>query len=172
LRRRNERRLFAFPPAKGKVAMMVRSALACAAAVFAFASATTSSAKQYVDYTPEKGAWEINAVEVDPNHVDDYLVGLRHTEIPLFEILKKHALIDDYKIVIRNGYSKGAPNVLIETHIPSLALLEPDKARDMALDKEMMATLPEDQGKAAIAGYEKYRQFLDDSYWSEVTFAK
>ena len=62
--------------------------------------------------------------------------------------------------------------MLIETHLPSIALLAPDKARDEALDKEMMATLPEEQGKAAIANYEKYRQFLDDSFWSEVRFAK
>ena len=151
---------------------MIRTCLMGAATLVALASATVSSAKMYVDYTPQKGAWEINAVEVDPNHVDDYLVGLRHTQIPLFDILKKHALIDDYKVVIRNGYTKGSPNVLIETHIPSLALLEPDMARDPALDKEMLATWPEAEGKAAIAGYEKYRQFLDDSYWSDVTFAK
>ncbi|MBA2936032.1 hypothetical protein HZF05_18275 [Sphingomonas sp. CGMCC 1.13654] len=151
---------------------MIRTVLMGAAAFAAFASVSAAGAKMYVDYTPEKGAWEINAVEVDPNHVDDYLVGLRHTQIPLFEILKKHALIDDYKVVVRNGYTKGSPNVLIETHVPSLALLEPDKARDMMLEKEMLATLPEEQGKAAIAGYEKYRQFLDDAYWSEVTFAK
>jgi len=151
---------------------MVRSAMTCAAALLAFGSATVSSAKMYVDYTPEKGVWEINAVEVDPNHVDDYLTGLRRTQIPLFEILKKRALIDDYRIVVRNGYTKGSPNVLIETHLPSIALLAPDKARDEALDKEMMATLPEEQGKAAIANYEKYRQFLDDSFWSEVRFAK
>ena len=152
--------------------MMVRSAMTCAAALLACGSATVSSAKMYVDYTPEKGVWEINAVEVDPNHVDDYLAGLRHTQIPLFEILKKRALIDDYRIVIRNGYTKGSPNVLIETHLPSIALLAPDKARDEALDKEMMAILPEEQGKAAIANYEKYRQFLDDSFWSGVSFAK
>ena len=66
--------------------MMVRYAMACAAALLACASATMSSAKMYVDYTPEKGVWEINAVEVDPNHVDDYLTGLRRTQIPLFEI--------------------------------------------------------------------------------------
>ena len=152
--------------------MMARSALACVATMFAFASATASHARQYVDYTPEKGVWEINAVEVDPNHVDDYLVGLRHTQIPLFDILKKRQLIDGYRIVVRNGYTKGSPNVLIETHVSSMALLEPDKARDQALEKDMLATLPEEQGKAAIAGYEKYRQFLDDAYWSEVTFAK
>lgn len=151
---------------------MIRTVLMGAAALAALASASVANAKMYVDYTPEKGAWEINAVEVDPNHIDDYMVGLRHTQIPLFEILKRHQLIDAYKVVIRNGYTKGSPNVLIETHIPSIALLEPDKARDQALDKEMMATLPEEQGKAAIAGYEKYRQFLDDAYWSEVTFAK
>jgi hypothetical protein len=151
---------------------MIRTVLTGAATVLALASGTASSAKMYVDYTPENGVWEINAVEVDPNHIDDYLVGLRHTQVPLFDILKKRGLIDNYKFVVRNGYTKGSPNVLIETHPPNFALLAPDKARDMALDKEMEAMLPPEQGKAAIANYEKYRQFLDDSYWSEVSFAK
>jgi hypothetical protein len=151
---------------------MIRTLKMGAAAALALVFATASHAKMYADYTPEQGVWEISAVEVDPNHVDEYLVGLRHTQIPLFEILKKRGLIDAYKIVVRNGYTKGGPNVLIETHLPNFALLGPDKARDMAIDKEMEAALPEEQGKAAIADYEKYRQFIDDGFWSDMTFAK
>ncbi|WBO20934.1 hypothetical protein [Sphingomonas abietis] len=151
---------------------MIRTMMMGAAAVLALTLATVSSAKMYSDYAPEQGVWEINAIEVDPNHIDDYLVGLHHTQIPLFDILKKRGLIDAYKIIVRNGFVKGNPNVLIATHLPNFALLGPDKARDMAIEKEMEAVLPEEQGKVAIAGYEKYRQFLDDGFWSEVIFAK
>ena len=75
--------------------------------------ATVSIAKQYTDYTPQKGVWEINAIEVDPNHVDDYLTGLRKSQVPGFEVMKAHGVIDSYKFLIRNGYNKGAPSVLI-----------------------------------------------------------
>lgn len=151
---------------------MIRTLFFGAAAVAAMACASSAQAKQYVDYTPERGVWEINAIEVDPNHVDDYLTGLRKSDLPVFEVLKKHGIIDDYRIVVRQGYSKGAPNVLIETHYGNIAMLAPDKARDQMVEKEIFAMFSEEAGKAAVAGYEKYRQFVDDSLWGEITFAK
>ena len=129
-------------------------------------------AKQYVDYIPQKGLWEISAVEVDPNHVDEYLTGLRKSQVPGFEVMKKRGIMDSYKFLVRTGYSKGSPNVLILTHLTSAAMLDPDKARDESIEKEILATFSEDQGKVAVAGYEKYRQFLDDGLWSEMTMAK
>lgn len=129
-------------------------------------------AKQYVDYTPQKGVWEINAVEVDPNHVDEYLTGLRKSQVPAFEVLKKRGVMDSYKFLVRTGYAKGTPNVLIMTHLTSAAMLDPDKDRDEAIEKEILATFSEEQGKAAVAGYEKYRQFLDDGMWTEMVMAK
>lgn len=129
-------------------------------------------AKEYKDYSPEKGVWEINAIEVDPNHVDDYLTGLRKSQVPAFEIMKKHGIIDAYRFVVRNGYSKGAPNVLIQVHYTSMAVLEPDQARDQMIEKEILAKFSEEEGKVAVAGYEKYRQFVDDGLWTEMTMAK
>lgn len=128
-----------------------------------------AQAKRYVDYTPEKGVWEIRAIEVDPNHVDDYLTGLRHSQIPGFDLLRRRGIIDNYRILVRQGHVKGSPNVLVETHYPSYATLGPDKARDQAIEAEIDAQFNEQQGRAAVAGYEKYRQFLDDSLWSETT---
>ena len=151
---------------------MIRISTCGALAATALLYATAAPARQYVDYTPEKGLWEINAIEVDPNHIDDYLTGLRKSQVPGFEVMKKHGIIDDYHFVVRNGYTKGSPNVLIETHYTSVAMLAPDKARDQMIEKEIFATFSEDAGKTAVAGYEKYRQFIDDSLWSEVTFAK
>lgn len=149
--------------------MSTLSALGAAA----IALATTSvSAEPYVDYTPQKGYWDINAVEVDPNHVDDYLTGLRRSLIPTFEILKRRGLIDDYKFMSRNGYVKGSPNVLIMTHSRTTAVLDADKARDQAIDKEIEAAFSEEQSKAAVAGYEKYRTFIDNAQWTVIVMNK
>lgn len=151
---------------------MIRRKLLAAAILAASLVASAGTAKQYVEYSPGKGLWDINAIEVDPNHVDDYLVGLRKSQVPGFEVMKKHGIIDEYRFVVRNGYHKGAPNVLIQIHFTSAAMLEPDKARDQMIEKEILATFSEEQGKVAVAGYEKYRQFLDDGLWTEMTFAK
>jgi hypothetical protein len=150
---------------------MIRS-FVMGAVTASFVFGGVAIAKQYVDYTPQKGVWEINAVEVDPNHVDEYLTGLRKSQVPGFEVLKKRGVMDSYKFLVRTGYSKGSPNVLILTHLTSAAMLDPDRARDESIEKEILATFSEEQGKVAVAGYEKYRQFLDDGLWSELTMAK
>jgi len=151
---------------------MIRKVILTIVAASAILSPNLVGAKQYVDYTPQKGVWEINAVEVDPNHVDDYITGLRRSLIPAFDIMKKHGIIDDYRFLVRYGYTKGSPSVLIETHYVSAEMLAPDQARDQMIEKEILATISETERKAVVAGYEKYRQFLDDSMWSEVKFAK
>lgn len=134
--------------------------------------AGTAHAKEYVDYGYGKGIWEITQVEVDPNHVDDYLSGLKQSEVPGFDIMKKHGIIDDYSFSVKDGYTKGMPNVVIAVHFVNAEGLMPDQARDQMLDKEINATMSEQAGKAAIAGYEKYRTFIDTSTWMDVTFKK
>jgi len=142
------------------------------AALLITATGSVAVAEQYVDYTPQKGVWEINAINVDPNHIDDYLTGLRTSDVPGFEVMKAHGLMDDYRFMVRNGYSKGAPDVLILTHFTSLAAMAPDQARDQMIEKEIYSKFSKEQGRAAVAGYEKYRQFIDDSYWTEVKMAQ
>jgi hypothetical protein len=133
---------------------------------------TAALADPYVDYTPQMGYWQINAIEVDPNHVDEYLTGLRTSQVTGFEVLKKRGLIDDYKFMVRNGYVKGSPNVLIMTHSPTSANLDPNKERDLAIEKEMYAAFSKEQGDKAVAGYEKYRTFIDDAQWTAMDMAK
>jgi hypothetical protein len=140
------------------------AALACAS--------TAAIAKPYVDYTPQKCYWDINAIEVDPNHIDEYLVGLRGSLVSTFDALKRNGVIDDYKFLTRNGYTKGSPNVLIMTHSPSYGVLDPNKDRDQKIDREIEAVFTKAQNDAAVAGYEKYRTFIDDGQWSEVQMAK
>ena len=151
---------------------MVRKIVIATAVCAGMFAASSGLAKEYRDYAPEKGVWQINAIEVDPNHVDDYLTGLRRSQVPGFEIMKRHGIIDAYRFIVRNGYTKGAPNVLIETHYSSVALLAPDQARDAMIEKEIYANFSEDAGKTAVAGYEKYRQFIDRGLWTELKIAQ
>jgi hypothetical protein len=146
--------------------------LSALAVVSTLVGAGTAQAKPYVDYSFGKGIWEVNQIEVDPNHVDDYLTGLKQSEIPGFEIMKKHGVIDGYSFSVKNGYTKGMPNVVIAVHYVSADGLMPNQARDEMIEKEITATFSEQAGKAAIAGYEKYRTFVDDSTWMDVTFKR
>ena len=148
---------------------IILAALGAASIAFASAPAT---AKQYVDYTPQKGYWDVNAVEVDPNHIDDYLTGLSKSLIPTYETLKKRGLIDDYKFMVRSGYVKGSPNVLLMTHSKSYGVLDADQARDQAIDKEIDALFTKEQNDAAVAGYEKYRTFIDNAQWTDIIMKK
>jgi hypothetical protein len=148
---------------------IILAALGAASIAFASAPAT---AKQYVDYTPQKGYWDVNAVEVDPNHIDDYLTGLSKSLIPTYETLKKRGLIDDYKFMVRSGYVKGSPNVLLMTHSKSYGVLDADQARDQAIDKEIDALFTKEQNDAAVAGYEKYRTFIDNAQWTDIVMKK
>ena len=151
---------------------MNRHLVSGALGALALCAATTARAEAWVDYTPETGVWDINAIDVDPNHIDDYLVGLKKSQVPFFEILKKRGMIDAYKFVVRNGYAKNSPSVLIMVHYTSMAALAPDKARDMAIEKEVRAGFSKEQGDAAVAGYEKYRTFIDNGLWTEMTMTK
>ena len=151
---------------------MIRKLALCAASLSCLVAAPAAIAKEYKDYSPGKGVWSINAIEVDPNHVDEYLTGLRKSQVPGFEIMKKHGIIDEYHFATRDGYSKGSPNVLIEVHYTSHAMLEPDQARDTMIENEILAVFSEEAGKTAVAGYEKYRTFLDNGMWTEVVMAK
>jgi len=130
------------------------------------------NAKPYVDYTPQKGYWDINAVEVDPNHVDDYLTGLSKSLVPVFEALKRRGLVDEYKFMSRYGYVKGSPNVLILTHSKTTGVLDADRERDQAVEAEINAAFSEAQQDAAVAEYEKYRTFVDNGQWQDVKMGK
>ena len=144
---------------------------ALGAASIAFAS-MPAAAKQYVDYSPQKGYWDINAVEVDPNHIDDYLTGISKSLVPVFETLKRRGVIDEYKFMSRVGYVKNSPNVLILTHSKSMGVIDADRERDLAIESEINAAFTEAQQDAAVAGYEKYRTFLDNAQWIDVKMGK
>ncbi len=150
--------------------MKVTLFAAAAAALVTLAGA--ASAEPYVDYTAQKGAWEVQSIKVDPNHIDDYLVGLKSSWVPGEKLAQQHGVIDQYMIMVKLNASDGGANVLLCQHYPSLSMLEPDKARDQALEKEGLAVMSKEKGQALVAGFEKYRSFVGDDIYVPVDMAK
>ena len=142
----------------------------CAGAALALASAGWT--EPYKDYTPQKGAWQITEIHVDPNHIDDYLTGLKTSWLSRQELAKKHGLIDNYYVLVRMDPSGTRANVLLGIHYPSLAALEPDKARDQAMEQEGYAMVSKEKGQAMVAGFEKYRAFVGDGFYQTMDLGK
>ncbi|HEY0281355.1 MAG TPA: hypothetical protein VGC27_01890 [Rhizomicrobium sp.] len=150
----------------------MKSVLFAGVCALALSCTIPASAKQWVDYSPQKGYWEVMSVKVDPNKIDDYLTGLKATWVPGAEIAKKSGLIDDYEVMIKLNAADGNGNVLLCLHYTSFANLDPNKKRDQALDKEFEAALPKDKADAAVAGFDKIRTFVGDDIYVPVTFTK
>ena len=143
--------------------------IACAVSILTLASA--GHTEPYKDYTPQKGVWQVQEVHVDPNHIDDYLTGLRKSWVIGQEIAKKHGVIDWYQVMVKLNAS-GGENVVLIVHYPSLANLEPDKARDQAIQAEGYAALSKEEGAKMVTGYDKYRTFVSDEIWTGVDYPK
>lgn len=145
----------------------------CALALCASAGlATTVAAEPWTDWTPTKGATEVMTLKVDPNHIDDYLTGIKTSLVPSQEIAKKHGLIDDFMVLVRMDSSGGGANVMFVTHYPSLAAMEPDKARDQAMEQENYAVMSKEKGEALVGGFDKYRNFVGDGFWQVMDMGK
>jgi hypothetical protein len=134
-------------------------------------TAGVAFAEPYTDYTPVKGAWHVTTIKVDPNHIDDYVTGLKKTWATGEELAKKHGVIDQYMILLKLNSGAGANVQLIE-HYPSLANLEPDKARDQALQKEGEAMVSKDNMTKSVGEFDKYRTFVSDEFWTSLEFTK
>lgn len=139
--------------------------------IFAAAFAvSTACADPYKDYTPEKGVWQVTTLKVDPNHIDDYLVGLKRALVPDMESAKKHGIIDDYFVMVNPNDADDSGNVLIGEHYVSFAAMDPDKARDTEMLNEARARMTKEEGAKLTGGFDKYRTFLNTQMWTTISF--
>lgn len=144
-----------------------RIALGTIAVTFA---ASLACADPYKDYTPEKGVWKVTTVRVDPNHVDDYLVGLKKGLVPSMESAKKHGVIDQWFVMVNPNDADDSGNVIIGQHYVSFAAMDPDKARDVAMQNEALAQMSKSETDKMTNGFDKYRTFLNTQMWQTMNF--
>lgn len=143
-----------------------------AACTFALAVALPAAADPWVDWQPKTGVISVTAVHVDPNHIDDYLTGLKKIWLPGEEYAKKQGQIVGYDILVNVNASGTGPNVLLVEHLPNFAVLDPNKKRDMDAIKAMDAAAPKATQESMVAGFEKYRTFVGSDLWQAVEFTK
>lgn len=134
--------------------------------------ACAARAEPWVDYTPAKGVWDKTYVHVEPSRIDDYMVALKKTWVPEQESAKKHGLIDQYIVQIAVNSATTEPNVMLGVHYVSMAVLDPDKARDMAMEKEFDQMMPKAAATTEQDVRAKYRTTVREEMWSSVEFTK
>jgi hypothetical protein len=149
----------------------MRQLITLAAIAGGLSLAGAAFAEPYQDWIPLKGGWEVTTIKVEPNHIDDYLSGIRKGWVGEQEIAKAHGVIDQYMVLVKLNSGAGA-NVQLIVHYPSLANLEPDKARDQAIEREAQAKVSKETVEKAVAEYDKYRTFVSDEIWTGVEFVK
>jgi hypothetical protein len=128
-------------------------------------------AEPWVDYTPQKGATEVTILKVDPNHIDDYLTGIGKTWVAGQKLAKARGIIDSYSVKVKLN-AQGGANIALITHFPSLANLDPDRARDQALRDEGRKQMSDADARKMTDSYDKYREFVSDEIWTDVDYGK
>jgi len=149
-------------------------AIAAAAVVAggALCAAATAYAEVWADWSPGKSVTEKQYIKVAPGHLDDYLTGLRKTWVPDQEIRKKHGVISEYVILVRDHKDSPDDVVCLITVYPSGGAMDPERTRDMAIESEYRAVLSKEQGDAMQGQYNTYRTRVSDETWRNVEFAK
>ena len=142
------------------------------AGALALAMALPAAADPWVDWAPQKGVISVTAIHVDPNHIDDYLTGLKKIWLPGEDYAKKTGQIVGYEILVNVNASGLGPNVLLVEHLPNFAVLDPNKKRDLDAQKAVEAVAPKTQQETAVAGFDKYRTFGGSDLWQPVEFTK
>ena len=134
--------------------------------------AATAAAEPWVDWSPGKSVTEKQYIKVAPGHLDDYMTGLRKTWVPEQEIRKKHGVITNYVILIRDHKDGAEDLVCLITVYPNGGAMDPDRTRDMAIESEYRTHLSKEQGDAMQTQYNTYRTRVSDETWRDVEFAK
>jgi hypothetical protein len=57
-------------------------------------------------------------------------------------------------------------------HYVSFATMDPDKARDMEMQKEALAHMSKEEGNKLTNGFDKYRSFTSETMWTSVSFGE
>lgn len=150
----------------------VKQFVSASACIVALLVAAPSSAQKWVDYTPQKGYWEIRYVKVDPNKIDEYLRQAKIGWMPGEEALKKRGLIYGYQVMVSLTPASDKANVIFCVHHVSFANLDPNETRDRAIENEADALLPKAKSDAMAADFNEYRRFVGDEIYIPVDFTK
>jgi hypothetical protein len=145
--------------------------LALAASV-AFAAAPVAFADEWVDYAPSKEPWEVTTVKVEAGKLDDYLISLKKSYVPGLEFEKTAGDVLEYHILVNSNRNAAGATIVFLVKYKDWSARAPNKDRDMKEDAEFRKTFSKSDEEKLGEDRSKFRTFLDQGTYGDITFLK
>jgi hypothetical protein len=151
---------------------MKRTLLSILAATAALTVAPLAFADEWVDYAPTKEPWTVTTVKVAPGKLDDYIVGLKKSYADQLERQKKNGEVLDYHILVNTSPNGAGATIVFLTKFKDWNALIPNKDRDLKEQDEFRKTISKPDEEKMGEDRSKFRTFLDDGTYSDITYLK
>ena len=151
---------------------MLSMKAAAFAATVTFAAAPVALADEWVDYAPSKQPWDVTTVKVEAGKLDDYLVSLNKSYVPGLEREKTAGDVLEYHILVNTLPNAAGATVVFLTKYKDWSVLEPNKDRDLKEEGEFRKTFPKPDQEKLSEERSKFRTFLDQGVYGDITFLK
>jgi hypothetical protein len=142
------------------------------AATASLTLAPLALADEWVDYAPSKEPWQVTTVKVAPGKLDDYIVGLKKSYVDQLERQKKSGDVIDYHILVNTSPNGAGATIVFVTKYKDWNAIIPNKERDLKEQDEFRKAFSKSDEEKLGEDRSKFRTFLDDGIYSDVTYPK
>jgi len=148
------------------------AALAAPTLLAGMLAAPLALADQWVDYAPAKEPWQVTTVKVEAGKLDDYLISLKKSYVEQLERQKKNGDVVEYHILVNNNANAAGATIVFLTKFKDWSGVAPNKERDLKEQEEFRKTISKTDEQKLGEDRSKYRTFLDDGTYADLTYLK
>ena len=135
-------------------------------------AAPLAFADQWVDYAPAKEPWEVTTVKVEAGKLDDYLVSLKKSYVEQLETEKKNGEVLEYHILVNTNANAAGATIVFLTKYKDWSQLAPNKERDLKELEDFRKTFSKADEQKLGEDRSKFRTFLDQGDYGDITYLK
>jgi hypothetical protein len=151
---------------------MMKTLISTLALTTAFMAAPLAFADEWVDYAPSKEPWQVTTVKVEAGKLDDYILGLKKSYADQLERQKKNGDVLDYHILVNTSPNGAGATIVFLTKYKDWNALIPNKERDLKEQDEFRKTISKSDEEKMGEDRSKFRTFLDEGIYSDITYLK
>jgi len=151
---------------------MMKTLLSTLAASAVLAMGSIAVADMWVDYAPTKEPWQVTTVKVAPGKLDDYIIGLKKSYVDQLERQKKTGDVVDYHVLVNSSPNGAGATIVFLTKYKDWNALIPNKERDLKDQEEFRKTISKSDEEKMGEDRSKFRTFMDDGIYSDITYLK
>lgn len=151
---------------------MMKTLISTLALTAALTAPPLAFADEWVDYAPTKEPWTVTTVKVAPGKLDDYIIGLKKSYADQLERQKKNGEVIDYHILVNTSPNAAGATIVFLTRYKDWNALIPNKDRDLKEQDEFRKTITKTDEEKMGEDRSKFRTFLDDGTYSDITYLK